>query len=142
MSHPPIPPKSHFFEMVSLTDTECEDCLELLGETEYFGPVPNAAYFNADSQWLGHRNYDAICVEHNDTNARLIIAAVAEVEWRKRTERWQRVWQYEYESFTMFRHGMEQTAFIRHQKMHDLAWAEMKRSSEVALAWRAWGEAK
>lgn len=109
-THPPIPPKSKRFEEVG-------------------GPL--AVLFHGGHSWGDYLHHPNRYAAYRD-----IIAAVAEVEWRKQAERWHQVWSRaadRYLADTKNQHRLRQM---------NRADANMEKCFDIAREWRAWGERK
>lgn len=109
MTHPPIPPKSsHLFAYC--------------GDESVLGFC-----------WIDPNESDAdlgmLQAPIDDAHQRHIIAAVAEVEWRRRAERWESLALHYYNDF----HPCVREQYF--WDMHGIA----RRNAD---AWRAWGEGK
>ena len=79
-AHPFIPDflNGGMFELVQVTDTECEECVQ-----ESTSPDDTFWYFNLPDGLRFRGDCNAICIEHICPEMRKIVAACAEVEWMK-----------------------------------------------------------
>lgn len=79
---------------------------------------------------------DCLCVETDCPQCKSIVAAVAEVEWRKRAERWEKL----YVTYSIPLLKREEHQIFRHRGNRFKV--EAGKAIINALAWRAWGSTK
>ncbi len=121
MSHPPIPPKSRYFDPHGWVD--------LWSFTGAAITIPLTRLNDAPPHVKG------------------IISAVAEVEWRKRAERWMKI--HEWRHFHILGPKWKEPEIdndcgcLRAPfQLETNAWRMSEASIAIAEQWRAWGESK
>lgn len=112
MSHPLIPPKSRFIVR--------DECSLLKGgiEAEPFFTLTNQSLWELNAHW------------------RQVVAAVAEIEWRRRAKRWEKL----LIKCSLWCDGEYYTMNPKNQARHNFLSRGLSQCLLNAEAWRAWAE--
>lgn len=120
MTHPKVPPKSFSFYLCDQSEVE-EWCFNLPEEC-------------TDFCW-------GLKLRLANRYERFLIAAAAEVEWRKRAERWQVIWRhlhYRGHKIEFHGHGFYEPG----SKRINFADNRISECKHIAQQWRKWGTSK
>ena len=134
MTHPKLPP-CPWFGIHSIPGDD--------DEPDYHGAVWIARDPNQDtlqgSKW-GLVPIDPLPKYH--AWKRPILAAVAEVEWRKRAARWCKLRDGVFDKWLLMQERAPDESWVEEHWLYGLSQCAENKCYEIAKEWRAWGEGK